>query len=178
MKDEDRLKMYLSMADVSRKWVSVMDTKAGFISALNAAVLAIVWSGAKLAEAGPTGKSLAFFISVFSISSLLTSLWAVFPRGSLQRIFSPHSRYKEEFKALSFYGYVGQHYPKGHEHLFFQHVEDMSIQMLCREALEQHYTISHSVCLKERWVTRASGLLFLSLSLVFIGVMVKFYQFL
>jgi hypothetical protein len=43
--DEDRLKTYQGFAEISRKWVSVLDAKAGFISAMSAALVGFVWAG-------------------------------------------------------------------------------------------------------------------------------------
>jgi len=56
VKPEDRLKIYMAMVETSRKWVSVMDTKAGFLSGLNALLLGYIWTGAKLMEGGDWAK--------------------------------------------------------------------------------------------------------------------------
>ena len=47
MEQEDRLKTYQGFAETSRIWVSVYDTKAGFVFAMNTALLAFIWTGAK-----------------------------------------------------------------------------------------------------------------------------------
>jgi len=67
----EKLKIYSAMAETSRKWVSAMDTKAGFISALNAGLLGFVWTGAKLIDAGVWPKSLALLATSNSRSLYL-----------------------------------------------------------------------------------------------------------
>ena len=168
MKNEDRLKAYREMTEVSRKWVSVMDAKAAFLSALNAGLLTFIWSGARLVEKGGGTKWLALVASGISIVSLLAALWVVLPRESLSRIFGKGSRYADGFKAVSFYGYVATHYPKGKEGEFISDVEKMDVKTLAFEALEQHFTISHTVQQKSVWVTRAGWLLFTAL--IFAGL--------
>ncbi|WP_205631429.1 hypothetical protein [Collimonas fungivorans] len=173
MKDEDKLKIYMAMAEVSRKWVTVMDTKAGFLSALNIAVLSFMWTGAKLLDAGGLAKGLGLISSALAIFSLFAALWTVFPRGSLQAVFGKHSRYTNDFKAISFYGYVSKTYPKGKEAHFFCDVLAMDAKALCREVLEQHYTICHSAVIKEKWVGRASMCLLLAMLLTGASLVAK-----
>ena len=86
MTDADKLKIFAAMAETTRKWVSVMDTKAGFISALNAGLLGFIWTGAKLVEGGCWQKGLALAATVFSFSSLFVALRIVLPRASLKHI--------------------------------------------------------------------------------------------
>lgn len=165
MKDEDLLRIYAGWSEISRKWVSVMDAKAGFLSALNAALLGFIWTGAKVTEAGDCPKILALTASAFSIISLFAALMTVLPRGSLPKIFGNNSRYVEGFKAVSFYGYVAANYPKGDEARFFKEIEAMDVTTLKLEALEQHYTISHGLQIKSNWVNRAGWLLIIALIL-------------
>ena len=102
MTNTDKLKTFASMAEITRKWVSVMDTKAGFISALNAGLLGFIWTGAKLIEGGYWQKGLALAATVFSFSSLIVALHIVLPRASLKHIFGRHTSYVEGFKPISF----------------------------------------------------------------------------
>ncbi|MFM0016232.1 hypothetical protein PQR46_28210 [Paraburkholderia sediminicola] len=37
-------------SEFSRKWITVLDAKAGFLVAINGALLAFVWTGAKLPD--------------------------------------------------------------------------------------------------------------------------------
>jgi hypothetical protein len=151
-----------------------MDTKASFLSALNAAVLGFIWTGAKFADAGNLVRGVVLIATVFSIISLFAALFTVFPRGSLKSIFGGQSRYTEGFKGISFYGYVVSNYPKEQEVKFFHDVEAMDAKSLCREALEQHYTISHSVLLKEKWVSRAGICQIVALVFVSLAFALKF----
>jgi hypothetical protein len=176
MKEEDRLKLYVGMVDVSRKWVSVMDTKAGFLSALNALLLGFMWTGAKLVDAGGLPRGMALLASIFSIASLFSALLTVMPRGSLSKIFGSSSRYKDGFKAISFYGYVVEHYPKGQEARFIADVEAMDATSLGREALEQHFTISHGLQIKSDWVNRAGWLLMVALFFAGVALVAKVFS--
>ncbi|WP_087128854.1 hypothetical protein [Caballeronia concitans] len=63
MSDPDKLKAFQATAEISRKWVSVMDTKAAFVSAMNAALLVFVWTG-------ELGKDRLFDASVYFIDRL------------------------------------------------------------------------------------------------------------
>jgi len=173
MEPEDRLKTYIAMGEVSRKWVSVMDTKAAFLSALNGALLGFIWTGAKFVEAEDWPKWLALGASLCSLISLLSALWTVIPRGSLSKTFCRHSRYANGFKAISFYGYVASHYPQGEESTFFKDVDAMDEATLAREALEQHYTISHSIQKKSDWVTLSGWLLMAALILTGAALIAK-----
>ena len=64
MDSGEHLKVYQGFAE-NRKWVSVMDAKAGFISAMNAGVLTFIWSGAKLAFLEGAGRNLALLATAF-----------------------------------------------------------------------------------------------------------------
>ena len=81
MDDADRLKLYQGMADVSRKWVATLDAKAGFIAAINAALLGFIWSSAKLPEAGARWPhTLGVVSTAFSLLSLCLAMGVVVPR--------------------------------------------------------------------------------------------------
>lgn len=165
MIDAEKLKTYAAMVETTRKWVAVMDTKAGFVSALNAGLLGFVWSGAKLIESGCWTKGLAIAATVFSLFSLLTALRVVLPRSSLQHVFGKSSTYANGFKPISFYGFVASHYPKGHDGQFIDDVLKLDEVALLREALEQHFTISHIAQDKSNLVTIAGY--FLMAAIVF-----------
>lgn len=164
----EKLKNYSAIAETTRKWVSVMDTKAGFISALNAGLLGFIWTGAKLIDAGIWPKYLALLATMFSLFSLLSALWVVLPRSSLRKVFGKEIQYTDGFKAISFYGYVAEHYPKGQGDMFIAEVEAMDTAVLAHEVLEQHYTTCHVVQKKSIWVARAGWVLIIAF--VFIGI--------
>jgi hypothetical protein len=168
MTDADKLKIYTAMAETNRKWVSVMDTKAGFISALNAGLLGFVWTGAKLIDGSCWQKDLAMAVTGFSLVSLLVALRVVLPRASLKHVFGRHSTYVEGFKPISFYGFVADHYPKGQDGRFINEVKKLDEAALIDEALEQHFTTSHIVQAKSNCVAIAG--LFLKTALLLTGV--------
>ena len=50
MNAAERARTYAMLADSTRRWVSVMDTKARFMVAVNGALLTFMWTGARLGE--------------------------------------------------------------------------------------------------------------------------------
>ena len=173
MEAEDKLKIYSAMAETSRKWVAAMDTKAGFISALNAGLLGFVWTGAKLIDSGIWPKSLALLATFCSLVSLLSALCVVLPRASLKKVFGNGIEYADGFKAISFYGYVAANYPKGKADDFIAEVKAMDTAVLAHEALEQHYTICHVAQKKSMWVAFAGEFLILAFVFVCLGLVLK-----
>ena len=53
MEPEKRLKIYTAFADNTRKWASVMDTKAGFVFTVNAVLIGFLWTGGKFTSEWP-----------------------------------------------------------------------------------------------------------------------------
>ena len=106
MKPEDRLKTYQGFAETSRKWVSVYDTKAGFVSAMNAAVLTFIWTGAKLSAETGASKYAALAATILSIISLTLALWIVLPRTKLSTIFGKETSYQPHYAPISFFAHV------------------------------------------------------------------------
>ncbi len=68
----------------------------------------------------------------------------------MSKIFGKNSRYTEDFKAVSFYGYVAAHYPKGDEARFFKDIEAMDAAALKREALERVHDLLSSIARKAK----------------------------
>ena len=165
MTDSEKLKIYTAMTESTRKWVSVMDTKAGFLSALNAALLGFIWTGAKLLEGGGWQKGLAISVTASSLVSLFMALHVVLPRASLKKVFGRHTAYVDGFKPISFYGFVATTYPIGEDHRFLDDIKKLDEAALIDEALEQHFTISHVVQIKSHWLAVAGVLLKISLAL-------------
>jgi len=165
MTDAEKLKVFSAMAETTRKWVSVMDTKAGFLSALNAGLLGFIWTGAKLIDGACWPKYLAVAATVFSLASLWTALRIILPRASLKHVFGRCSTYIEGFKPISFYGFVADHYPKGEDGRFLREAKKLDNEALIDEALEQHFTTSHIVQVKSNHVAIAGYLLQASLLL-------------
>lgn len=173
MEDMDRFKAYSGMAEVSRKWVSVMDAKAGFISTLCGSVIVFVWTGAKLPDVGGPVRCLALAATIVALVALFLSLSAVLPRVTLREAFGQKITYSSAHKPISFFGYVVNTYPAQRHKEFFEAADAMSDKDLAIEALEQHYAICHVVHLKARRVAVAGWGWFLSVALVVIAMVLK-----
>ena len=74
MTHEERYKAYTAFAEISRKWVTVMDTKAGFIAALNLGLLGFLWTGAKLFSFEGLTRWLTLSSTVLALISLLAAI--------------------------------------------------------------------------------------------------------
>jgi hypothetical protein len=152
MFDEDKLKTFLAYAEVSRKWVTVMDAKAGFIAALNLGMLAFLWTGAKLSEVDGVIKILAITASILSLVSIMSVIWSSIPRESLVHIFGVKLRWKDDSQPISFYGYIAIKYGPRDFTSYERHVRGLTTDQLAHEALKQHFVISHSVARKSAYV--------------------------
>lgn len=143
------------MTDVSRKWVATLDAKAGFLVAVNGALLGFIWSSAKLPD-NPIHwvKSLAYVSSGLAFFSMLIAMFVVFPRIRLDL--------KPVVKHISFYAYVASKYAQPDGERFVGDVLAMSDRELVREAIEQHHAISHIALMKTAYVMHAAYLWFAS----------------
>jgi hypothetical protein len=150
MTHEERYKAYIGFAEISRKWVTVMDTKAGFIAALNLGLLGFLWTGAKLFSFEGLTRWLALSSTVLALISLLAAIWVVLPRETLQEIFGKKIRWDLANRPVSFYGYVASEYKNSDFSKFEQYVADLDQKDLAQEALKQHFVICHSVAQKSR----------------------------
>ena len=160
MRPEDRFKTYQGFAETSRKWVSVYDTKAGFVSAMNAALLTFIWTGAKLcSEAGPV-KYTATVATLLSIISLTLALWIVLPRTKLSAIFGKETDYQSHYAPISFFAYR-------------QKVDAMDENAFALEALKQHFTISHTLQKKSSVLSNAGTFLIGSVFLTAVALALK-----
>lgn len=175
MTEEERFKAWSGYADISRKWASTMDAKAGFLTALNIGLLALLWSGAKIQDGGCLSKLLGAGASVVAISSILCAVWSALPRESLADIFGTGMRWHDDYKPLSYYGYVARAF--GHKDFgkVKEHADRLSQAELAEEALEQHFVISHAVARKSGFVKIAGLLLMVAASLTGISVLVRLY---
>lgn len=175
MTDADRLKTYIGMTETTRKWVSVMDTKAAFISALNVGLLSFIWTGAKLMDVAIWNcpKGLAVAATAAALASLLIALHVVLPRVSLKQVFGRRSTHLYRFRAISFYGFVSEYYPKEQDTRFLDDVKKLDEAALIDEALEQHFMISHVVQAKSNCVARAGLLLQIALFLTGTALFMK-----
>jgi hypothetical protein len=150
MTEADQLKTFAAVTEVTRKWVAVLDTKAGFLVALNSALLTYIWASAKLAGASESySRSLALISSALAVISLGCAAFAVFPRIKLDT--------KPSVSPFSFFAYVATKYPEQDGARFADDVLAMSDAELVREALEQHHAISHVALMKNTLVTQAAA---------------------
>lgn len=173
MEDSDRLKAYSAMADVSRKWVSALDAKAGFISGLCAVTLAFVWTGARLSDEHGTVKYLALAATALLLISLFLTLRVVLPRVSLRHAFGSTQEYKNGYEPVSFYGYVANNFPLDSHGAYVALVVSMDEKALAREALEQHYTLCHVLQRKSRGIAWAGWVWLIAFSLIVGALMLR-----
>ena len=155
MTEEERLKLWAGYAEISRKWVSVMDTKAGFIAALNLGLLALLWSGAKVQDGGLATKVFGALATLCIGASILCAIWVALPRESLAKIFGKGVRWSSDYRPISYYGYIAQTYRSKDFEALRDYAENMSVAQLATEALEQHLVISHSAQKKSGYVKLA-----------------------
>lgn len=173
MDANDRLKTYQGFAEFGRKWSQVMDAKASFLSALNVALIGFIWTGAKLGDTSGCPYILGLTASMIATISLFISIMVVSPRTTLKHAFGFDLEYSNGYRAVSFFGDVARNYPHEKHEEFIAKVDAMDTEAFAREALEQHYTISHIVQRKSDGVARASFLWFLSVIVVIVALFVK-----
>jgi hypothetical protein len=175
MDDADRLKLYQGMADVSRKWVTTLDAKAGFIAAINSALLGFIWPSAKLPEAGTRWPHTCGLVSTaLSLLSLCLAMSVVVPRIRIAFASGPDpADATPAIKAVSFYGFVAAKYPPDQSGRFADDVWQLSECDLAREALEQHHAICHVAFAKNYSVQYAGWVWFAALAMTVLGIVVK-----
>lgn len=150
MNEEDQIKTFQAMAEVSRKWVTVLDAKAAFLVAINGALLSFVWTGAKLPESPLHWvKALGYLSSAITLISLFLAVTVVFPRIRLDT--------RPSVQAVTFFAHVAKTYPESEGSRFVDDVLAMTSSDLAREALEQHHAISHVAWIKNTRVTHAAS---------------------
>lgn len=175
MKDEDRLKTYAGFADISRRWTSVMDTKAAGLSALNGGLLAFLWGGAKLTEWDVIPRMFGNAATLVALIGLLFALWAITPRGKFSALVGKKSRWEADYKPISFYAYVAKKYGKDEFGKFEADVAKMRDIQFAHEALEQHFNISRVIQTKSEWVFRTFVVTACAIVLAGIGLCIKFW---
>lgn len=173
MDNVERLKIYQGFADLGRKWSQIMDAKAGFLSALNVALIGFIWTGAKLGDASGCPHILGLVAAVIATMSLFISILVVAPRTTLKHAFGMDLEYSNGYRAVSFFGDVARNFPHKKHEEFMAALDAMDEEAFAREALEQHYTISHIVQKKSDGVARASMLWLLAVVVVIAALLVK-----
>lgn len=170
MSNEDRYKAYTTFAEISRKWVTVLDTKAGFVAALNLGLLGFLWSGAKLFNFEGLTRWLTLSATALSLISLLAAIWVVLPRETLREIFGKKIRWDKTNLPVSFYGHVASEYATSDFSRFERYVANLDHESLAQEALKQHFVICHSVAKKSRALRTAGMFLICALICVAIAI--------
>jgi hypothetical protein len=165
----ERARIYAALADATRRWVSVMDTKAGFLFAANGALLTFMWIGARVGEFQPVARWLAIAASLCSLLALLAALWIVIPRSSLGARVAPQRR----SPPISFYGYVASAYGDAEFARFEEDLARFDDTHFAREALEEHFVVSRIVAAKAMWVSVSGVLTLVGLALAGVALLVK-----
>ena len=176
MEDSDRLKVYTAYADIGRKWTPIMDSKGAFLSALNGAMLAFLWSGLKVEQWSGVAKLFAVTSTICSITALMAALLVILPREKFSVLVGLRTPWKQEYQPLSFYGYIAKRYGNLGKSGFKEMVRDCTAaeeKDFAFEALEQHYAISCVVQSKGNWVFRAGCFTLFSLACIGVSMFVK-----
>ncbi|TBR07572.1 MAG: hypothetical protein EPO47_10860 [Rugosibacter sp.] len=159
MTDDEKLKVWSGYAEISRKWITVMDAKAGFISGLNFGLLALLWSGAKIQDGGCLTKWLGVIATLLIVVSVICAIVSAIPRESLSKIFGKGIRWSGNYKPFSYYGFVAQTFePSDFERLKTE-ANTLDTARVAEEALEQHFVLSHTIARKSGYVRIAGSLL-------------------
>lgn len=169
MEPAERAQIYAALADSTRRLVSLMDGKAGFLFAANGALLTFMWIGARLGDVAPAAQWLALGASLGSLLALLAALWVVIPRRSVELPGSESS----DYRPISFYGYVATRYAATEFRRFEHDVAQFDAADFSREALAEHFMVSRIVKNKTAWVTISGALTFGSMALAGVALLVK-----
>jgi len=159
-----RLDLCAGFATRNRGRVQVIDTKAGFIAALNLGLIASLCAGPALADkdvhaivrfAGGTS-------TLLSRVSIRVALWAVLPIERLGKIVGKGSDWTPKFHPVSYYRYLAGIIGLPEFDRYRGIRNGMDEVELANEAMEQHFLIAHQVAAKSKWVERSGYSLFLA----------------
>mgnify|MGYP001087548102 CR=1 FL=1 len=169
MEPVERAQAYAALAESTRRLVGLMDGKAGFLFAVNGALLTFMWIGARLGDVAPAAQWLAIGASLGSLLALLAALWVVIPRRSIALPGSESS----DYRPISFYGYVATQYAPTEFRRFEHDVAQFDADDFSRESLAEHFMVSRIVKNKTSWVTISGALTFTSMALAGAALLVK-----
>jgi hypothetical protein len=150
-----------------------MDSKAAFLSALNGGLLAFMWGAVKAIDWCGVERVLALTASAFSFTALLSALLAIAPREQLSVLVGRKSIWRADFKPVSFYGYIARNFGPFQFDELERELAAMDEDDFAREALEQHFNISHVIQRKSDWVFRSVCFTLCALTSCFIGLLSK-----
>jgi hypothetical protein len=174
MKNEDRFKVWSGYAEISRKWASVMDAKAGFIAAMNFGLVGFLWSGAKLSDCNGLVSWSVIGSTVLSLASVIAAISVALPRERLSSALGSGMRWSANYQPISYYGFVATAYNGKKFEKFRSHVDSLTYAALANEALEQHFVLSHVVLRKAGFVKLAGIFLLLALVLAGTALILRF----
>lgn len=168
----ERARIYAAFADATRRLASAMDTKAGFVFAVNGALLTSLWIGARMSDVGPAARWLAMGSSLCSILALLAALWVIVPRPSVDAALYG----KRGSRPVSHYGYVVTRYPAEGFAQFERDLAEFDEADFAREALEAHFIVSRIVQVKSKWIAIAGTLTLAGMTLAGVALLAKQLQ--
>lgn len=175
MEPEHRHRVYSAFAETTCKWVTVMDAKAAFLSALNGVLIGFLWAGAKLGEVPPVpcARAIGVASSIAAFLALVGALWSIVPRERLRVLFGGAVTWAPSYQPFSFYGFIAARYQPSDFAKLESDLGGLDETAFAREALEQHFTISHVVQAKSVWVARAGYLSVLAIFLAGVALILK-----
>jgi hypothetical protein len=173
MEIADRLKTYTTYADISRRWTSVMDAKGAFLSALNGAALAFMWNSLKIEGWCGVERLFALAATGCSITALIAALLVILPREKLSLLVGNKSPWTQEYKPLSFYGYIARQYGSNGYAKMMRDFRALGEEQFAYDALEQHWAISCVIQRKSNWVFRAGFFTLVSLTCIGTAMLIK-----
>jgi hypothetical protein len=165
----DRARIYAAFADATRRLASAMDTKAGFVFAVNGALLTSLWIGARMSDVESAALWLAMGSSACAVLALLAALWVIVPRPSVDAALYG----KRGSRPVSHYGYVVNRYAADGFAQFEHDVAQFDDADFAREALESHFIVSRIVHVKSKWVAIAGALTLVAMALAGIALLAK-----
>ena len=172
MNAAERARIYTAFADATRRLASAMDTKAGFVFAVNGALLTSLWIGARMSDVGFVARWLAMGSSACAILALLAALWVIVPRPSVDTALYG----KRGSRPISHYGYVVDRYSAEGFAQFECDVAQFDEADFAREALEAHFIVSRIVQVKSRWVAIAGALTLSGMAIAGMALLAKQLQ--
>lgn len=173
MEIEDRLKLYASYADISRRWTAIMDSKGAFLSALNGGVLAFQWGSLKIEAWHGVERYLCIAGTGASLLALVSALLVITPREKLSMLVGKKSPWTQEYKPMSFYGYIARRYGANGLRDMVNEFRSLDEEAFAYEALEQHFNISMVIQRKSGWVFRAGVFTLSSLVCIGAGIFIR-----
>jgi len=161
--EESRLEIYRHFVSIVTHWNDAMDMKANFISVFNTALLGFLFTQRDLFTAHDYVKCLFIAALVCGVVSLFMSFFVVLPKLTLKSIMGQDMDFSEDFKPVSFFNFITVKYKAGAPEQYVQDMQGMDLYGFQREALGQHFVISHRLKQKSDQVRNAGVLAMIGL---------------